>query len=433
MIASHRLFTHFLVYAFASLGLAPLSAQEKTEAPVWDTKALFEAPEFRWLDETSPVRSLLYSGERYRDHDTEVFAFYASPATLDPSVKGPFPAVVLIHGGGGTAFSEWTWLWAKRGYAAIAMDLGGQRSPAPEFKPGTSELIVPDKGHKQESRTPLENSGPGQGHPEKFDSIGEDVSNHWPWHAVSNAVCAHSLIRSFPEVDADHTAVTGISWGGYTTCLVASVDSRFKAAVPVYGCGFLFEGESVQKKSIDALSEENRAKWIKRYDPSSHLGNCQIPILFVNGSHDIHYPLDSYQKSFDRVPGNTKQMCIEPRMRHSHPAGWEPQEIGLFIDSFCKGGAPLPKPGTPVVGTDGKISVTIENSVPVASAALHYTTATGLRSEREWKEVDAVVDGTNISAPAPPADANTWFLTITDENGAMISTTVQFSPATKEG
>ena len=45
---------------------------------------------------------------------TEVFAFYASPRTLgllDAPVKAP--AVVLIHGGGGTAFSDWVWMWAR--------------------------------------------------------------------------------------------------------------------------------------------------------------------------------------------------------------------------------------------------------------------------------------------------------------------------------
>ena len=96
----------------------------------------------------------------------------------------------------------------------------------------------------------LSNGGPNQGHPEKFDSIGGDLYDDWPYHALASVMRAHSLLRSFPDVDAERTAVTGISWGGYTTCLVASVDDRFKAAVPVYGCGFLFEGESVQKPSI---------------------------------------------------------------------------------------------------------------------------------------------------------------------------------------
>ena len=34
-------------------------------------------------------------------------------------------AMVLVHGGGGTAFDAWVRAWVKAGYAAIAMDTCG--------------------------------------------------------------------------------------------------------------------------------------------------------------------------------------------------------------------------------------------------------------------------------------------------------------------
>jgi PhoPQ-activated pathogenicity-related protein len=163
---------------------------------------------------------------------------------------------------------------------------------------------------------------------------------------------------------------------------------RFKAAVPVYGCGFLFEGESVQKPAIDKL-EKRREDWIKAYDPSSLLPRCRVPILFVNGTNDIHYPLDSYQKSFDVVPG-VKQMRIEVNMRHSHQAGWAPQEIGLFIDSFCRDGTPLPVPGVATMQGD-TVHLPYTSEVPIKSAELHFTVDTGLRSKRTWKSLPAEV------------------------------------------
>lgn len=168
--------------------------------------------------------------------------------------------MVLIHGGGGTAFAEWAWLWARRGYAAIAMDLGGCKPIDPVYD--ANGVPVLNQTAKADTRTRLPNGGPNQGHPEKFDSIGGDISDDWPYHAAASVIRAHSLLRSFPEVIADRTAVTGISWGGYTTCLVASLDDRFKAAVPVYGCGFLHEGESVQKPSIDKLGDR-RDQWVR--------------------------------------------------------------------------------------------------------------------------------------------------------------------------
>lgn len=391
----------------------------------WDIDALqSEVPAMKWVKQEGPVHALTYAGETFQGKDTEVFAFYASPITLGEAKPGTtFPGVVLIHGGGGTAFADWAYLWAKRGYAAIAMDLSGSRPPDPVYHAKTGAPI----GHQSDAklRTRLPNGGPMHGHAEKFDSIGGDTSDDWPFHAAASVMRAHTLLRSFPEVQAENTAVTGISWGGYTTCLVASLDDRFKAAVPVYGCGFLHEGESVQKPSIDKLDPERRALWVKEYDPGSLLPHCHVPILFVNGTNDVHYVLDSYMKSYNVVPGE-KQMRIEVNMRHGHPPGWAPHEIGLFIDSKCRAGQPLPVPGRPVTRGD-RVTVGCTSATPLKKAELNYTTDTGLRSKRVWKSLPATINGTHITAPKPPADANTWFVSVTDERGAMVTTEVQFS------
>lgn len=413
----------YLLFAFVCACLAPSHAADEIVGP-WNLTTLKnKVPAMQWLRQDSPVHSLTYEGEKFQGKATEVFAFYASPITLGVAKPGAkFPGIVLIHGGGGTAFADWVYLWAKRGYAAIAMDLSGSRPPDPIFDVKTGAPV----GHQADSklRTRLPNGGPNHGHPEKFDSIGGDTSDDWPFHAAASAIRAHSLLRSFPEVDAEHTAVTGISWGGYTTCLVASLDDRFKAAVPVYGCGFLFEGESVQKPSIDKLGDR-RADWIREYDPSSLLPRCRVPILFVNGTNDVHYPLDSYLKSFDLVPG-PKQMRLQVKMPHGHPPGWAPIEIGLFIDSFCRAGQPLPVPGKPTIDGD-QIRVVCQSQTGLKNAKLNYTTDTSLRSKREWQIVPATISGTTITAPKPPAKANTWFFTITDERNAMVSTAVELA------
>ena len=377
----------------------------------------------KWVRQDQPIQSLTYAGEKYQSQETEVFAFYASPITIGEAKPGTkFPGVVLIHGGGGTAFADWAHLWAKRGYAAIAMDLNGSRPPDPEFDPETGMAI--GNGHSG-VRTRLPNGGPPHEDPQRFGGIiTPDTGDDWPFHAAASVMRAHTLLRSFPEVDAERTAVTGISWGGYTTCLVASLDDRFKAAVPVYGCGFLHEGESVQKPSIDKLGDL-KALWVKEYDPGSLLPRCRVPIMFVNGTNDLHYVLDSYMKSYDAVPGE-KHLRIQIKMPHGHPPGWAPQEIGLFIDSKCRDGKPLPNPGALVIKGD-HIEVTCESETALKKAELNYTTDAGLRSEREWKSVPATIVGNVITALKPPADANTWFVTVTDERDAMVSTPVEFA------
>ena len=414
----------YIISVIAVFVLAGSVLADDAKVGPWNLRELKEVPSMRWAERSGPVHSLFYAGEDYQGHATEVFAFYASPTTLGKATTGSakFPGVVLIHGGGGTAFAEWVWLWAQRGYAAIAMDLAGHRPIAPVYDAQTG-VPVRNQTANRATRQRLPKGGPNQGHAEKFDTIGGEASDDWPFHAAASVIRAHSLLRSMAEVDADRTAVTGISWGGYTTCLVASLDDRFKAAVPVYGCGYLFEGESVQRHSIDKLGDR-RQEWINTYDPSSLLPRCRVPILFVNGTNDIHYPLDSYQKSFDCVPG-VKQMRIEVKMRHSHPAGWAPKEIGLFIDSYCNDGAPLPIPGSPAIEGE-RVRLPFTSTTRLKEATLHYTTDTGLRSKREWHSLPAEVGADTITSPRPPAAANTWFISLTDDRDAMVSTDIQF-------
>jgi dienelactone hydrolase len=413
----------FCVAAVVSLFIASVSSRSHAD-DLWPLEKLTSPPAMKWLDDSSPIRSLTYENEKFKGQTTDVFAFYATPGTIsgDTSKDKNLPAVVLIHGGGGTAFAQWTWLWAKRGYAAIAMDLSGRRPPAPKFDPATGELI--SGFSRSGDRTRLEYGGPEHGHVEKFSNVGDDPTDDWQHHSVPAVIRAHSLIRSFKEVDAERTAVTGISWGGYMTCLVASVDHRFKAAVPVYGCGFLYDGESVQRPAIDKLSPEKRSLWIKTYDPSAWLPKCRVPILFVNGTNDIHYPLVSYSRSYGLVKG-PKQIRIEVKMRHGHQPGWAPNEIGRFIDHHLLGTEPLPQLGKPQI-SDGKATVGVEASLELKKAQLHYTTDDGRLADRNWTSVPATLDGKTISATVPDT-APIWLLSVTDTRDAMVSTDVVFS------
>jgi len=408
---------------FAALSIVPLQLCQADE--LWDLSSLEQPPKFTWLDKTSPIRTLTYENEPYQGQTTDVFAFYATPGSIsgDASLDQDLPAVVLIHGGGGTAFAEWAWLWAKRGYAAIAMDLSGRKASAPTVDAESGEIQF-HNNHRDIDRSRLPHGGPEQGHVEKFTNAGGDLTDDWQYHAVAAVIRAHSLIRSFPEVDPERTAVTGISWGGYLTCIVASVDDRFKAAVPVYGCGFLYDGESVQRPQIESLPPEQQAEWIRLYEPSVWLPKCRVPIMFVNGTNDVHYPLVSYSRSYDLVAG-PRTLRIEVNMPHGHPPGWKPEEIGLFVDQHLRGGVALPKVSEPKV-TDGVVTATFKSELPVKSAALHYTTDTGRQAERKWHSAAATIEDKTVSASVPK-DATVWMLSVTDSRDAMVSTEVMFA------
>jgi dienelactone hydrolase len=388
-----------LAVVAATLVLSTLTrAQEPAPRATgpWDVPALLASPpKATWGTPQGLVREVTYEGEPLDGRPTRVFAYYARPATGD----GPFPGMVLVHGGGGTAFREWAELWAKRGYTAIAMDLAGH---------GPDGKRLPD-------------GAPDQDDDGKFGDFRDDqVKRMWTYHAVADVLRGHALLAARPEVDRERIGVTGISWGGYLTCIVAGVDHTLKVAVPVYGCGFL-QDDSVWLPLFAKMSPAQKDRWVRNFEPSRYLAGVTCPILFVNGTNDFAYPLGSYRKSYRLVTKAPRSLCVTVKMPHGHGVGWAPNEIGLFVDSVLTGGKPLATL-SPLVVEKGRVSATVKAVVPVVSAKVHYTTGTGPWQPREWTTRDAVVSDGRITAELPGEPITAVFLTARDARGAVVST-----------
>lgn len=339
------------------------------------------------------LRTVYYAGLRYRDRPTRVFGYLATPAVM---AERPLPAMALVHGGGGTAFPEWATLWAKRGYVALAMDLAG-RGP---------------------DRQPLPDGGPDQTDKEKFHSLDLGLENMWTTHAVANVTRAGSLLRSLPYVDRRRLGMTGISWGGYLTSIVAGVEPRFKVAVPVYGCGFLDEN-SVWTPLLKKMPPADRALWVENFDPKQYLPRARMPMLWVSGTNDFAYPLDSLQKSY-RAPRGERTLCVTVRMPHGHQAGWARAEIGAFVDSHLLNGPALPRVKHSRE-REGLVSVRFSGAVEDATAHLHWTADTVTWNEREWQTLPAQVDDGRASARLPAKRPLAYFFTVTDSRGHTVS------------
>jgi dienelactone hydrolase len=344
----------------------------KTDSLLWDLDQLSRAPEVQWLDRKKPVHTLLYKSVDYEGRPTQVFAYYSNPDLLRGKATGKtkFPGIVLIHGGGGTAFKEWVEKWAAEGYAAIAMDLSGHDG----------------QGKK------LAQAGADQSGENKFDKIEKaDLKDVWSYHAVASGILVHSLLLGLPEVDQSKTCVTGISWGGYLTCIVASLDNRFKAAVPVYGCGFYDESD-VFKVLLSNLSAAGRAKWMRYFDPSVYLPFADPQFYFVNGNKDKFYNVVPYSKTYGLVPEARRNVLLLPDMKHSHPWGWEPHEIRYFTENVLNNKSPLLKVTLVEKGT-AEIKATYQGPVSVWYADFYYSNdTTSTNEERVWLKQSAKVD-----------------------------------------
>ncbi|MCX6898057.1 MAG: prolyl oligopeptidase family serine peptidase [Verrucomicrobia bacterium] len=374
---------------------------EKPAAVPWNPKALsktpasYPAPSF----ETNGVRAIFFDGLPWQGKPTRVFAFVGVP---EHKRGEKVPGMVLVHGGGGTAFANWVKRWNDRGYAAIAMDTCGA---VPRGSYG--------KWQRHDAGGP-----PGWG---GFNQIDEPIENQWTYHAVADAVLAHSLLRALPDVDASRIGLTGISWGGYLTCIIAGVDSRFRFAAPVYGCGFLGDN-SAWLKNFEQMGKETAAKWLKLWDPSRYLPRAKMPMLWVTGTNDFAYPFDSLQKSY-RQPSGKRTLCIRVRMPHGHgPAGEGPEEIRALADSLLKKGKPLAR--ITAQGRKGDdIWATFESKAKIVKAELNFTKDTGVWQKRLWETTVANLDTAKRKATAAvPAGATVFYLNLFDEQGLVVST-----------
>lgn len=352
------------------------------------------------------IKALFFDGLPYEGRPTRVFAYLGIPAGTDARPK--VPGMVLVHGGGGTAFPEWVRIWNERGYAAIAMDL---------------------EGHAPIPNTPW--AGPAR--VGVFHDANLPLANQWMYHAVADIMLAHSWLAAQPGVDAKKIGVTGISWGGVLSSLVAGVDARFKFAAPVYGCGFLYDSGGFFGKSLreaDPVAFADRRKW----DPANYFPATPMPMLWVNGDADPHFSVDITSRSHQAVPGRSF-LSIHPAMPHSHPPGWQPEsvpEIYAFADHLLKRGAPLPVITRQPSGAN--IVVRYASPRPITNAAvwfvngpLTYQSTNRMTPAFIWQRLNASVNPKTRTVTATlPAEAKAYYVNLTDDRGLVASANLTF-------
>jgi dienelactone hydrolase len=359
----------------------------------WSVDELSKTPAVAWGGTNGLVQELYYAGEPLNGKSTRVFACLGRPTN---SFATPRPAMVLVHGGGGKAFKDWAEHWARRGYVALAMDLAGNG-------PGGR---LPD-------------GGPDQSDAVKFRNFAEAGAREmWTYHAVAAVVRGHSLLRSLPDVGRDRIGITGISWGGYLTCIAAGIDPRFKVAVPVYGCGFLGANSYWTDKSLAAMTPDGRERWLRLFDPSRYVGAVRCPILFVNGTTDFAYPMDSYQKTYRLVPDRWRHVSMAVNRPHGHI--WTFPEVDAFAGSVLRGEPALPRIGAVQVKKKS-LTAPVDRATGLKEISLCYTTSSGPWQQRKWQTIPARVEGSRLTGGLPATRPLVAFLAIKDEAGRHVS------------
>lgn len=371
---------------FASLG-------RLQQAPAMMAAEGFESAE--------TLRAVYFDALPWKGKPTKVFAWLGLPM----NAKGKVPGVVLVHGGGGTAFKEWVTRWNDRGYAAISIAVEGQTDR--KGKKGEAGTIP--TGWKQHDwfgpwRTGI------------YQDTDEPQADQWMYHAVADTVLANSLLRSLPEVDENKVGLMGVSWGGVITSTAVGIDPRFAFAIPVYGCGHLFDSPNQYGRSLAGNEIYKQVQ-----DPMLHLGNATMPILWLSWPEDSHFPLDCQAASAGAAAG-PQLMSLVPGMGHGHGSAWNRPESYAFADSVIRTGKPWCRQTER--GLDGStFRVSFESSRDFDYATLVWTADTGHTGDRSWTQTPASLSlekGLWTAGAALPAEATGWFINL--QSGDLVAT-----------
>jgi dienelactone hydrolase len=321
------------------------------------------------------VKALLYESVPFRGKPTKVFAYYSAPS--GPVPPGGWPAVVLVHGGKGTAYPDFVKVWNSWGYAAISMDRYGKLPPVKDGAMISKELK--DRQNVDDGWT------------EDESSTHRDET--WHYHSVAQILLAHSLIRSFPEVNPEKIGVVGASWGGVHASIAAAVDGRFKFAAIVYSAVF----EKV----------ETKMEW---WDPGKFLSSIRIPTLWVKGTTDANFPSRNWQHAVNLCGGGPVSSLV---VGLGHADNGQIYPINRrFADSIIKGGTPLPKVGK--IEQSGKlVSASVASVDPIVHAELCYTCDVGSDPKQVWKTLPASMSDGHVSAELP-AGTTYFFINVFD-------------------
>lgn len=151
------------------------------------------------------------------------------------------------------------------------------------------------------------------------------------------------------------------------------------------------------------------------WEPLLRLPRARLPMLWLTGPRDAHFPLEVQQASYHAAPG-PRMVSVPFDMKHSHPAGWNPPDSYAFAQAVVETGRPWAREVTQS-NRDGIARVEFEAARAVTSAKLVF------KRGADWEQMPARLEttATRASASAPvPAGATAYYFNL-DAGGLTLS------------
>ena len=296
------------------------------------------------------IRAIYYRSD-YMDAENYAFAYLGIPTGA--SAQNKKPAVLLLHGGGGTAFWQWVAEWVNRGYVALAVDLEGH---VPK-KNGTTDMMPSDLYDRSEWSAPQN---------QNYGDTDKSIEQTWMYYAVSTAIRGNSLLHGLDYVNKYQVGVCGISWGGVITSIITGYDDRFVFSAPIY-CSLNLT-DSVGG-FLAGLYKKYPAARV--WDTDEGLKRVNTPVFLLAMNNDPNAYIDSLSATVASCKNG--QIALLRNWAHGHSAAIERSETYAFADGIVKGSGLVKITDTKPAGESGSVRFTVPEGVTVKDAYIAYS------------------------------------------------------------
>lgn len=364
-----------------------------------------------WEQDGVVLKVIRYRVGIFRGKKAMMAAVYGYP-------KGgtKLPALVQIHGGGGSGTEGPVLANAKEGYATISIAWDGRiRSSGYPIDNDAKQLFWDGKKDDPKYR-PTTDWGDLQGFffPRRYpkqagrehqlDPVASPRNSHWFLWTIG-ARRAITFLEQQPEVDGEKIGVYGHSMGGELTIAVSGSDSRVKAASP--SCG------GITYKSRREEDEVLSSKF-------SH-GRITCPILFLNASNDFNGKIHDLPPAIERLATDEWRVISAPHLNHTcGPSHYV--SVPLWFNQHLKSEFVMPKnPETDLVLKTADrtpvFTVTPDDLREILSVDIYYTeqdesnyTERLVAMSKYWRHAPATESDGTWTAPVPAfsTDRQLW-------------------------